>query len=201
MASTAGLYLCPDLVVPPYYECALRVNLKPAHMTPVTITDEKGNTVMRVLVEGSAHSQAASPCNARRVLLTTVEGCIFAECKSSEQVDGEFHLLQADGQLFGKLWQTATESCGPDSKEHRIFKVRSVTGAEWHFGVSFPQLTLDVTDSMGRMIAMSRPQYDSPEMKSPHSFDVDSYVGWVRVASDVDVSIVVCSYLTISNLM
>mmetsp|Transcript_101545 Transcript_101545/g.201687 ORF Transcript_101545/g.201687 Transcript_101545/m.201687 type:complete len:506 (+) Transcript_101545:93-1610(+) len=199
--SDAGLFLCPQLVVPTNCECSLRLNLKPARMTPAVITDVDGNTVMHVSIHGSASSQAASLCNARRVLLTTEGSGILAQCKNSELVDGEFHLLREDGQLFGKLWQTATESCGPDGKEYRIYKMRSVTGAEWHFGGILPQLTLDVTDATGGLLALSRPEADSPEMPSQRSFDADCHVSWVKVTSNVDVSIVLCAFLAISNLM
>mmetsp|Transcript_24978 Transcript_24978/g.47860 ORF Transcript_24978/g.47860 Transcript_24978/m.47860 type:complete len:163 (-) Transcript_24978:126-614(-) len=150
-------------VVPANCECSLRLNFKRARMTPVAITDADGNKVLHVSIQGGASSQAASPCKASRILLTTVEGCTLAQCRRSEQVDGEFNLFQADGQLFGKLWQTATESCGPDGKEYRIYKMRSVTGAEWHFGGTLPQLTLDVIDSMAMLLTLSWPQADRPD--------------------------------------
>jgi len=201
LSSDANVFLCPQLVVPASCECSFRLNLKPARMTPAVITDVDGNTVMHVSIHGSASSQAASLCNARRVLLTTEGSGILAQCKNSELVDGEFHLLREDGQLFGKLWQTATESCGPGGNERKIYKVRSITGAEWHFESTLPQLTLDVTDSNGRLLALLRPEANSPEMPSQHSFDVDSHASLVRVAPHVDVSIVLCGFLTISNLM
>jgi len=148
-------------VVPANCECSLRLNFKRARMTPVAITDADGNKVLHVSIQGGASSQAASPCNARRVLLTTAQGCILAQCKSTEQVNGDFHLLRAGRQLFAE--QTAFDSCGPDGKENRIYKVRLVTGAEWHFGGTLPQLTLDVIDSMAMLLTLSWPQADRPD--------------------------------------
>jgi len=198
-----GPFLCPELAVPATCECILRLNLKPAPFTPAVVMDADGNSVMRVSIQGSTFSQAAFPCDARRVLLTTEEGYILAQCRGSQRVDREFYLLRADGEIFGKLWQTETQSCGPDGKEHTVYTVRYITGTEWHFRGFVPQLTLDVTDSAGRLLAMSRPEADpgSPEMPSQHLLEVNGHVSWVRVASLMDVSIVLCGLLTITNLM
>eukprot|EP00419_Tripos_fusus_P075262 CAMPEP_0172873992 /NCGR_PEP_ID=MMETSP1075-20121228/96917_1 /TAXON_ID=2916 /ORGANISM="Ceratium fusus, Strain PA161109" /LENGTH=71 /DNA_ID=CAMNT_0013724679 /DNA_START=83 /DNA_END=294 /DNA_ORIENTATION=+ len=70
--------------------------------------------------------------------------------------------------------------------------MRSAAEDECHFGVTLPQLTLHMTDSMGRLLALLWPEADIPEMPSQHPDDVDSHVSWVRVASHVDVSIVIC---------
>eukprot|EP00419_Tripos_fusus_P084024 CAMPEP_0172934440 /NCGR_PEP_ID=MMETSP1075-20121228/221012_1 /TAXON_ID=2916 /ORGANISM="Ceratium fusus, Strain PA161109" /LENGTH=482 /DNA_ID=CAMNT_0013795793 /DNA_START=57 /DNA_END=1504 /DNA_ORIENTATION=- len=197
------LWLCPDLLVPKACECNVSVDLKPAPSATTSVTDATGNKVMLVSVQGSTSNQATFPRDARRVVLTTEEGYVLAQCRGSQQVDGEFHLLRADGELFAKLWQSESQSRGPDLKEHLVYTVRCPTGAEWHFRRDLPQLTFDVTDSAGRVLAMSRPEADprSPERPKQHSVGVNSHVSRVRVASLMDVSVVICGFLTISNLM
>lgn len=196
--------LCPEMVVPATCECVLRVALKPVAFVPVAVMDTDGNQVLRVSIQGSKSSQAASPCDSRRVVLTTDDGFIVAQCRGSQQVDVEFHMLRTDGELFGKLWQCETKSCSNDSRECTVYTL-SMAGAEWRFAGSVAEEKMEVTDSEGRLLAMLRPETGpggrSPMMPNQDSFDDNGQVCLLRVASHADVSIVLCGLLTIANLM
>mmetsp|Transcript_74132 Transcript_74132/g.143445 ORF Transcript_74132/g.143445 Transcript_74132/m.143445 type:complete len:502 (-) Transcript_74132:20-1525(-) len=186
-ASDDGQFLCPALVVPGSFECVLRVDLKPAPLTPAAVTDPHGNKLMCVTIQDGASSQTASPRDAHTVVLATMEGYVLAHCSGSQQGDGQYHLLRPDGQLFAKLWLSDSQLFGHLGAEHAVYTVRSTTGAEWYFGVSFSECTYDVTDSTGRLLAIARPE-----------------VGpfWqIRLAPRVDVSLVVIGLATISNLV
>jgi len=200
VASGDSPVLCPDLVVPAICECVLRVDLKRAAFEAMAVKDSHGNPILRVSVRGSKARQAACPNEDRRVLLTTVEGFVLAQCVGSHQVDGEFHMFRADGELFGRVWQSEPRSYGAGGREREVYTLRSVVGAEWFFGACFSQEMIDITDAKGKLLAMLRPEPDGIEMPSQQSSD-DKNVSWLRVASSTDVAIVLCGIFTITKLM
>lgn len=170
-----GAYLCPDLVVPPSCECSLRVPAKAGADNSLDVTDMNGYEVMRVMFRKQAGQD--------KILLITGYGDVLAQCGPAPGSRGEFHLLRAHGEFFGKLVQGSARDEAT---------VRTASGAELMFRGSGH--TVNITDTWGRLLAMTEPETGGIT-SAPGK---EAYL--LRVAPLMDVSIVICGLLIIQHL-
>jgi len=189
-------HLCPDLVVPRNCESILRIPINP--MSSFYVTDFEGGRVLRVELKVGA----TTPQERRRVVLMTNEGIVVAQCVATPVQGGgdEFQLLRADNNYFAKLLPVRRKEV-PNHPSHEepqeTWTVRACAGAEWFLFGQFGNYAVDVTDSQGRILAWS--QQDAPTgMKDQHSNAGKFYL--LRVASPMDISVVLCSLLAVSHL-
>lgn len=171
-----GTCLCPELVVPASCECNLRVPAQVGVGNAIDVTDMNGYDVMRniLLKQGGQ----------RQILLTTGSGDILAKCIPAPGTCGEFHLLRAHGEYFGKLVQASA----PDE-----YSIQTASGAELTMKGSGH--TLKITDPWGKLLAMTEPETRDTASSSRN----EAYL--LRVAPLMDVSIVMCSLLIVTHLM
>jgi len=177
----AAACLCRELVVPPNCESCLRFPTNVGEGTSMNVTDMNGCEVMRFVFRKQGSQQ--------QILLTSVYGEILAYCGHAPGTHGEFHLLRAHGEYFGKLMQ------GDSRNEYSIL---TTSGAELLFTGSGH--TVKVTDTWGRLLAMTEPDTEGTATTSSPRGDAAGCC-WLRVAPLMDVSIVICGLLIINHLL
>jgi len=193
-------YLRPDLVVPPDHESTLRVHINP--MSSFHLADLEGNQLFRVELKVEKTNRQER----RRVVLVANDGRVLAQCVATPCHGSvpEFELWRFDDKYFAKLLPVRREEMPTHSSHHErpeAWTVRTITGAEWFFCGQFGRYPVDVMDvevmnSQGSILAWA--QAEAPTgMKAQHSHK--SYL--LRVASTMDISIVLCSLLAINHLM
>jgi len=169
-------FLCPDFVVPASCECNLRVPAKAVKGSSFDVTELDGQKVMQINFQKQGGQQL--------IVLTSKSGDVLAQCGPAPDTPGEFHLLRAHGEYFGKLVQG-------NSRDE--YSVRTPSGAELTFrGAAF---NVDIVDTWGRLLATTEPEIGSGTSSPGNEACV------LRVAPLTDVSLVICGLLIVNHLM
>lgn len=189
-----GAVFCPELVVPQSCESCLRV---PIHPTPTfSVTDVKGNQVLRVELQVGQ----TFPHERRRVALTAMGGFLIAQCAATPVQGGtdEYQLLRGNGEYFGTIFQANLEERPSCPGLFPTWTIRTGAGVEWFFRGYFDSYAVDISDNLGRILAVSQRE-DVTEREDSLSNVGEAYL--VRVAPQMDVSIVLCGLLAIHHLL
>jgi len=186
-------YLCPDLIVPASCECILRVPQQSPRQGAFSVTDMNGVEVLNVVLRPGVSGDAGG---GQCIALTTGEGHTLAQCvrvQARSTGGPEFHLLRSTGEDYGQL----VRSSGRDDV---MYTVRLRSSVEIYFWGSFEQHTINITDNLGRLLAMSEALEDSESLPRPlGSPRAKCYK--LRVAPLMDVSIVLCGLMCIDHLV
>lgn len=170
-----GALLCAEFVVPPSCECNLRVTAKVSGGNSIDVTDANGYEVMRIIFLKQGGQQQ---------ILLTGHGDMLAQCRPALGTCGEFHVLRAHGEYFGKL----VEGSARDE-----YLIQTASSVELTFRGSAH--TMNITDTGGRLLAMTEPEIGDTTSSSGN----EAYL--LRVAPLMDMSIVMCGLLIINHLM
>lgn len=172
--------LSPDLVVPDNCECALLMPIKEIRPGSYHITDMVGSEVLHVSPKGPK----------RRLALMSAAGDVLAQCCAArpsappgQPGSAEFHFFRPNGDYFALL------SRGTDQERYTLSTVRGTQMSLWGY---FGQHSVNVTGDAGKLLATTE--------KCQADFDPDGEYFRLRVASKMDVGLVLCSLLCIFHL-
>lgn len=152
--------LCPDLLVPPKWECILLVPSRPLSRGSFDILDPSGRVVLTAAPRPVAwgrlamammlgkSAETAMDAKLTRFWLTKVGGQVVAKgCREGMQDDEpEFHILHSSGAFHAQLFH-----------EGGIYVVQTVTRDRLHLTGSFEQHRVTVTTPTGKLVATTEP--------------------------------------------
>merc|ERR550514_1708935 len=197
-------HLCPGLVVPARSECYLAVRTAvTAHTRQVEfeVLDLAGKPVLRV--EVTPHMQTSRPWPAQllrspTVVLKTLSSTqdtpasTLAYCcsvaKEEDSAQGghrrNVYIYRADDELFAHLMK--------DEARNRYVMTSGRLGLQLLFDGVFSEHCVSVTNEKNDLLAATEPH--------PMEFDLDNKYYKLRVASSVDVGLVLCGLLAIDQI-
>jgi len=196
-------YFCPDLVVPSGCECILKVPTATLSRGPFNVTDVSDNAVLHVesrvlnvrpsIVPGGRDAEQRQQ---HRLVLTTEDGTIMAQCGPSLTQARECVLLRAAGDHFAKITGT----------EEKAYTLTTRTGLKLFFWGSFEDYAMNVIDSSGRLIAKTGNISEIPASgenitAAAAQSSQGAPIYRLRVAPLMDVGLVLCGLLCIQHLM
>lgn len=182
-------FLCKLLVVPPACESILHIPLNPKNSFHVM--DQYGGPVIVVELKAGKHV----PQERRRAEFLTREGIPVAQCEAIPVLDSgdQFHLFRGTGEYFATLAPDDPDEalkihCVPE-RPRMAWKVQTPSGLQWFMRGYFESYSVEVTDVMGRVLAMLQPK------------DTDAGdTCLLRVAPHMDISIVLCGLVAVYHL-